>query len=322
MLAHRTIHCKAAGFWCISRTSFRFPRFIGCYDLRNAREPSEAPFGRELQSHAGQPCDETAARSASGHAGSRRKLSGCSQPCFDDCLRLVPYSVDTAVSLRREGGTNMRLFYYDEQMNQWSCDLPDGTIVRHATRSGLLAFFSWLDTRKKNGDSHKGRPSRRHVPRTQPHDSARQTRSATFSPLQPGFRSVKSSSSSGRCARNREVETQQNSRSSSTRRRSSVPFASYDNARFVVFLGDVADGRPLRGTARFQRDDTLGNILRISLDEAGPGSPAIIVTEKEWDGVITPDFRHGVDYCLILSSDWQADKNRSPDEKENSSERF
>jgi len=114
---------------------------------------------------------------------------------------------------------------------------------------------------------------------------------------------------------------QANHLSSSESGRPATSLARYDNARFVVFLGDVAHRSPLRGIARFQRDDTLGNILRISLEGAGPGSPALIVSEREWEGgVITPDYRHGADYCLILPTDWQADKNRSSDEKENSSE--
>lgn len=105
--------------------------------------------------------------------------------------------------------------------------------------------------------------------------------------------------------------------------RPAANLAPYDNARFVVFLGDVAGRRPLYGTARFQRDDALGNILRISLEGAGPGSPALIISEREWEGgVITRDYRHGADYCLILPTDWQADKDSSSDEKENSSERL
>jgi hypothetical protein len=88
--------------------------------------------------------------------------------------------------------------------------------------------------------------------------------------------------------------------------------AQYDNARFAIFLGVVTDGTPVYGTAHFQRDDALGNTLRIPLRDAGPGSPEIIVSEKELEGVaITRDYRHGADYCLILASEWQ--DNRSTD---------
>jgi hypothetical protein len=98
--------------------------------------------------------------------------------------------------------------------------------------------------------------------------------------------------------------------SSSIPRLSPTAFTAYDNARFVVLLGNSANTRPVYGIARFQRDDKLGGILRISLDGAGPGSPAIIVSEEEWGGLITRDFRHGADYCLILTSDWQTRKER------------
>jgi hypothetical protein len=98
--------------------------------------------------------------------------------------------------------------------------------------------------------------------------------------------------------------------SSSTPKLSPTAFTPYDNARFVVFLGNTTNAKPLYGIARFERDDKLGGILRIPLDGAGPGSPAIIVSEEEWDGLITRDFRHGADYCLILTSEWQTGKDR------------
>ena len=83
--------------------------------------------------------------------------------------------------------------------------------------------------------------------------------------------------------------------------------ARYDGARFTVFLENAGEGMPLLGRARFERDDALGNILRISIEGSGPGSPAVIITEAEWDGVITRDFRHRADYCLILRVDWRSD---------------
>ncbi len=109
--------------------------------------------------------------------------------------------------------------------------------------------------------------------------------------------------------------------SSSGAGRSSANLASYDGARFSIFLGDVGEGMPLHGRARFQRDDALGNILRISFEGIGPGSPAVIISEADWDGVIARDFRHDADYRLILRFDWQADKNRSPDGEDDLSRR-
>jgi hypothetical protein len=73
----------------------------------------------------------------------------------------------------------------------------------------------------------------------------------------------------------------------------------------------MVDRTPLYGTGRFERDDMLGSILRISLEDAGPGSPAIVIKEDDWDALITPDFRQGADYCLILGAKWEAEKERA-----------
>ena len=92
----------------------------------------------------------------------------------------------------------------------------------------------------------------------------------------------------------------------------STDLAPYDNARLVIFLGDVSAGKRLRGKARFERDDVLGNILRIALEGVGPGSPELIVSEADWDGVIARDFQYGADYCLILPSTWHSDTAGKP----------
>lgn len=84
--------------------------------------------------------------------------------------------------------------------------------------------------------------------------------------------------------------------------RSAPSFVSYDNCRFVV-RHERFGREPLRGTAHFQRDDDLGNILRITLDGDLPGNPEIIVSEGEWNGLITSDSHYGCDFCLFLASD-------------------
>lgn len=77
-------------------------------------------------------------------------------------------------------------------------------------------------------------------------------------------------------------------------------FQRYDGCRFAVNLAPLLRGEPLIGTAHFQRDDLLGNILRISLTGDAPESPDIIVAENEWHGLITPGTPYGCDYCLSL----------------------
>lgn len=77
-------------------------------------------------------------------------------------------------------------------------------------------------------------------------------------------------------------------------------FAEYDKARFAVRIAAVGQ-QPLRGMAHFQRDDQLGNILRISLDGDLAGNPEIIVVEEQWNGLITSGDRYGCDFCLSLT---------------------
>ena len=75
-------------------------------------------------------------------------------------------------------------------------------------------------------------------------------------------------------------------------------FQRYDRCRFAIHLAPLLRGEPLIGTARFERDDLLGNILRIALEGDSPGRPDIIVAENEWQGLITPGRAYGCDYCL------------------------
>ena len=77
-------------------------------------------------------------------------------------------------------------------------------------------------------------------------------------------------------------------------------FQRYDRCRFAIHLAPLLRGEPLIGTARFERDDLLGNILRISLEGDSPGRPDIIVAENEWQGLITHGRSYGCDYRLSL----------------------
>ncbi len=77
-------------------------------------------------------------------------------------------------------------------------------------------------------------------------------------------------------------------------------FVRYDNRRFAVLLGGHAAKEPLRGTAHFERDQELGNVLRIDLDGDLLGSPVIVVCERDFSGLILPDESCGCDYRLVL----------------------
>lgn len=74
----------------------------------------------------------------------------------------------------------------------------------------------------------------------------------------------------------------------------------YDGFRFAILASPLLGPEPFVGRASFQRDDLLGNILRISLEGNFAGAPEIIVAEKDWQGLITSGQAYGCDYCLSL----------------------
>jgi hypothetical protein len=57
---------------------------------------------------------------------------------------------------------------------------------------------------------------------------------------------------------------------------------------------------PLRGTARYERDDLLGNVLRIPVEGDSPGKPDVVLAEEDWNGSIIEDSQYGCDYCIVL----------------------
>ena len=56
--------------------------------------------------------------------------------------------------------------------------------------------------------------------------------------------------------------------------------------------------KPLLGAARYERDDVLGNVLRIEIEGNLPGNPHMLLVEDEWNGLITPDTQYGCDFCV------------------------
>ena len=70
----------------------------------------------------------------------------------------------------------------------------------------------------------------------------------------------------------------------------------YDGRRVAIALDASAC---VRGVGHFECDDILGNILRIRLEDVGPGKPEIIINGDSWRGTITPDFHFGCDWCFI-----------------------
>lgn len=84
-------------------------------------------------------------------------------------------------------------------------------------------------------------------------------------------------------------------------------FAQFDGKLVSVVLKQGRREVVWIGLAMFQRDDRLGNILRIEPSEAQPGSPHLILSESEWSGRIIPDLHHGAVYSFIPTDTEQGD---------------
>ncbi len=77
--------------------------------------------------------------------------------------------------------------------------------------------------------------------------------------------------------------------------------SSFDGHRIAVVIEGRSHKTVLRGRATFVRDETVGNTLRIRLDDEEPGHPVLMINEDEWNGRIIPDFHHGCSFCLIVN---------------------
>ena len=79
-----------------------------------------------------------------------------------------------------------------------------------------------------------------------------------------------------------------------------VDLSAFDGHRIAVVIEQTNHKTVLRGTAVFVRDESVGNTLRIRLDDEEPGHPVLMISEDQWDGRIIPDFHHGCSFCLFV----------------------
>ncbi|MHB0959649.1 MAG: hypothetical protein ACYC6N_28390 [Pirellulaceae bacterium] len=77
--------------------------------------------------------------------------------------------------------------------------------------------------------------------------------------------------------------------------------SEFDGQKLAVVMTCGKDRLVVRGTAAFVRDDTVGNTLKIRLEDCEPGDPVLIIVEDQWKGRIVPDFHFGCDFCLIMN---------------------
>ena len=75
--------------------------------------------------------------------------------------------------------------------------------------------------------------------------------------------------------------------------------SALDGRSVAVILRQAGREFVIRGTAMFQRDDALGNILRITVPDDQHAETALIISEQDWQGRIIPDVTYGCDLCII-----------------------
>lgn len=80
-------------------------------------------------------------------------------------------------------------------------------------------------------------------------------------------------------------------------------FAAFDGKRIAVVLSVGGRPRVCRGTAAYKTHPTLGPVLGVRVEgEADFGVPELLLSETRWRGEISPDTRHGCDYCFVPSN--------------------
>ena len=79
----------------------------------------------------------------------------------------------------------------------------------------------------------------------------------------------------------------------------SVALRCCDGSRIAVLIPHIRR-EPFRGTARYERDGRLGNVLRITLEDSRSDALHVLLAEDQWQGAISADLTYGCDYSLSL----------------------
>ena len=79
-----------------------------------------------------------------------------------------------------------------------------------------------------------------------------------------------------------------------------VALADFHGESMAVMLRAGQRQVVLRGTATYVRDATLGNSLRIELDDDQAGHTVLVLAEDQWNGRIIPDLHHGCSFCVVI----------------------
>ena len=79
--------------------------------------------------------------------------------------------------------------------------------------------------------------------------------------------------------------------------------SGFDGKRIAIVLRRDDHTSVLHGTATYERDQKLGNILTIHIDTGRgetQGNPELVIAEDRWRGKLVADTQHGCEYKLEL----------------------
>ena len=83
-----------------------------------------------------------------------------------------------------------------------------------------------------------------------------------------------------------------------------VALSELHGKRVAVILVLPTGVRVFRGVGAYERDEEMGNLLRVQLEQGADtaGCPEFLFHEESWQGEIARDEQHGCDYALTVEA--------------------
>lgn len=78
--------------------------------------------------------------------------------------------------------------------------------------------------------------------------------------------------------------------------------SALDGNRVAIAVTLPGGVKVFRGLAAYEHDASIGNVLRVKLDELADadGNPELVFHEESWKGVILADAEYGCEYLLSV----------------------
>ena len=79
----------------------------------------------------------------------------------------------------------------------------------------------------------------------------------------------------------------------------------YDGKRVAVVLNSDAASVVVKGTARYEEDEFLGQVLRVLVEQSDSTAPPadVLIAESEWNGEIKGGDEYDCEFCFFPSDD-------------------